>query len=60
MEGSSGLDSRRSGGFEPALPITGCETLQKAVPSLELSHYSFSHSINISQTPTVAWNGPNE
>lgn len=48
MEGSSGLDSRRSGGLEPALPITGCVTLQNAVPSLELSHYSFSHSINIS------------
>lgn len=30
MEGSSRLDSRRSGGLEPALPIPGCVTLQKA------------------------------
>lgn len=31
MEGSSGLDSRRTGEPQPVLSITGCMTLEKAI-----------------------------
>lgn len=51
VEGSSGPDPRRSGGLEPALPMTDCVTLEKAV---HLSKPIVIHSLILS-FPTHFW-----
>lgn len=44
MEGSSGPDSRRSGGLKPALSVPGYVTLEKPV-HLSRAQSSFIHSV---------------